>query len=212
MENNSFFNVNITYLRKKKGISQKELGEAIGKKNSVISAYEKGISSPSLEISKRIADFFGTTIDCLIKIDMSNNNQFLMEYSNKIESEYSEVNGEYEFDYDLFMKKIKAFKNIMNKIMDYDKLSIMEASIFSASNYFTYYHTNFTDKMFKDIEDDKPYIRDLKSFAKKYKEEIQSFKNLINTYSEALILLEEANKEFQDKYEFLDVYQLPNDF
>lgn len=58
-------------LRREKDITQKELGEAIGKSNRVISYYENEQSDsnlPDSETLSRIANFFGVSVDYLLGI------------------------------------------------------------------------------------------------------------------------------------------------
>jgi transcriptional regulator with XRE-family HTH domain len=52
--------------RKKKGITMKELGKAVGVSESTISLYETGKHEPDLLTIGRIADFLGVTVDDLL--------------------------------------------------------------------------------------------------------------------------------------------------
>lgn len=63
----------IKQLREEKGISQLEFAKKINLTQQSVSAYEKGIREPSLDILKTIADFFGVTTDFLLgKSDIRN--------------------------------------------------------------------------------------------------------------------------------------------
>lgn len=53
-------------LRKKKGISQKELAKVVGIDQSAVSKYERGVQLPELQIAMRISDYFDVTLDELI--------------------------------------------------------------------------------------------------------------------------------------------------
>ena len=53
-------------LRKKKGLSQIELGEALCLDGNSISRYERGIVKPSIEIANKIANFFDIPVDALL--------------------------------------------------------------------------------------------------------------------------------------------------
>jgi transcriptional regulator with XRE-family HTH domain len=57
---------NMMLLRKKKGISQAELGKIIGTSGDVIGRYERGDISPSIEAVIKIADALEVSIDYLI--------------------------------------------------------------------------------------------------------------------------------------------------
>lgn len=50
-------------LRTAKGVSQKEVADAIGITSSVLSNYEKGLKAPSLEFAYLLADYYGVTLD-----------------------------------------------------------------------------------------------------------------------------------------------------
>lgn len=52
--------------RKKKNLSQRELGELIGVNDTQISNYEKGISIPPSDRLGMMADIFGCTTDYLL--------------------------------------------------------------------------------------------------------------------------------------------------
>ena len=49
------------------GLTQQQLSEHIGVKQSVISLYEKGSNMPSLDVLIRIADTLNCTIDDLVR-------------------------------------------------------------------------------------------------------------------------------------------------
>jgi len=57
---------NITAIRKKKGISQSELGKAVGTSEDIIGRYERDEVKPSIEVVIRIADALGVSIDFLV--------------------------------------------------------------------------------------------------------------------------------------------------
>ncbi|MFR8665397.1 MAG: helix-turn-helix domain-containing protein [Ruthenibacterium sp.] len=54
-------------LRKQRGLTMKELGEKIGVSESTISLYETGRRSPSYEILLKIAEYFGVSVDYLLR-------------------------------------------------------------------------------------------------------------------------------------------------
>ena len=53
-------------IRKMKGLSQQEVAAAIGCSSTSYSRYETGIRQPSIELSLRIADVLGVTVDYLL--------------------------------------------------------------------------------------------------------------------------------------------------
>ena len=61
------FGKNLRTLRLKKGLTQEQLGFEIDLDNSTIAKYEKNKRCPNLPAAKKIADFFGVTIDEMLK-------------------------------------------------------------------------------------------------------------------------------------------------
>lgn len=57
---------NTMLLRKKKGLSQADLGKKIGTSGDVVGRYERGDIKPSIEVVEKIADVLGVSIDYLI--------------------------------------------------------------------------------------------------------------------------------------------------
>lgn len=57
---------NVRILREKQNLSQKKLAEKVNVAQSMIGSYEIGAKVPSLEVSIRLAAFFGVTLDELI--------------------------------------------------------------------------------------------------------------------------------------------------
>ena len=53
---------NLRYLRKRKGITQTELAEALGIPVTTYNAYETGQNRPRMETMQKIADFYGRTV------------------------------------------------------------------------------------------------------------------------------------------------------
>lgn len=61
-----FFSQRIYELRKQRGLSQKELGEAVGLSHKAISTIESGSRSTTIEKLVLMADFFGVSTDYLL--------------------------------------------------------------------------------------------------------------------------------------------------
>lgn len=73
---------NIRYLRNKRGLTQKELGDALFISNTEICQYEMTTDSkhhryPKPEMLTSIAQFFGISIDDLLNHDLEANNQVI---------------------------------------------------------------------------------------------------------------------------------------
>ncbi|MBQ7453011.1 MAG: helix-turn-helix transcriptional regulator [Clostridia bacterium] len=57
---------NITFLRKKAGLTQLQLAEKLNYSDKAISKWERGESLPDIVVLKRIADMFNVTLDTLV--------------------------------------------------------------------------------------------------------------------------------------------------
>ena len=56
----------IITLRKKKGLSQSDLGKAIGTSGDIIGRYERDEVKPSIEVAIKIADMLEVSLDYLV--------------------------------------------------------------------------------------------------------------------------------------------------
>lgn len=61
--------IRIRELRKKCGITMKELGEKIGVAESTISQYETGKRQPDYETLLKLGEYFGVTVDFLLGVE-----------------------------------------------------------------------------------------------------------------------------------------------
>lgn len=59
----------IAELRKRQKLNQKQLGSIIGVAQNTISNWETGKREPDHESLKKMADFFGVSVDCLLGRD-----------------------------------------------------------------------------------------------------------------------------------------------
>lgn len=60
------FGENLERIRRGKNVSQKELGDALGITQQMISSYEKNFSTPNIEVLLKIATFFHVSLDTLV--------------------------------------------------------------------------------------------------------------------------------------------------
>ncbi len=63
---NSSFSRTLTFLRKERGISQKEAAASLKISQALLSHYEKGIRECGLDFVVRVADFYGVSCDYLL--------------------------------------------------------------------------------------------------------------------------------------------------
>lgn len=60
---------NISALRKEKGITQEELAKALGVSAQAVSKWENNSSCPDVSLLTSIADYFGVSVDALLRSD-----------------------------------------------------------------------------------------------------------------------------------------------
>ena len=66
MFSKDFFASRLSILRKKSGLTQTQLGEAVGVSLHAISKMEKGERAASIEVLYSLADYFEVSIDYLV--------------------------------------------------------------------------------------------------------------------------------------------------
>ena len=72
MDKKSIFSKNISHLRSQKKMTQEELANIISVSRPAYANYESSEREPSLEILRRISNYFGVTIDILVSVDLKN--------------------------------------------------------------------------------------------------------------------------------------------
>ena len=63
---NEIVGENLTFLRKKAGFTQLELGEKFSYSDKTVSKWEQGSVLPSVDVLKDIADFYGVSVDYIL--------------------------------------------------------------------------------------------------------------------------------------------------
>jgi len=66
-----FFSSNIKLLRKRRGRTQDEVAFTLNMKRPTLSGYENGVAQPGVQQLIAYSDYFGISIDTLIKVDLS---------------------------------------------------------------------------------------------------------------------------------------------
>lgn len=65
-----YISSNLKLLRKRKGITQDEVAQALGMKRPTYSGYENGVAEPDIESLILFSNYFHISIDTLLKIDL----------------------------------------------------------------------------------------------------------------------------------------------
>lgn len=66
-----YFSSNIKLMRKRRGRTQDDMAFALNMKRSTLSGYENGVAQPGIQQLTAYSDYFGISIDTLIKVDLS---------------------------------------------------------------------------------------------------------------------------------------------
>src|SRR6056297_766723 len=68
---NQNFSGNIKLLRKRRRKTQDDVSQALNMKRSTLSGYENNVGQPGVESLVAISEYYGVTIDTLVKVDLS---------------------------------------------------------------------------------------------------------------------------------------------
>lgn len=68
---NQNFSRNIKLLRKRRRKTQDDVSQALNMKRSTLSGYENNVGQPGVESLVAISEYYGVTIDTLVKVDLS---------------------------------------------------------------------------------------------------------------------------------------------
>lgn len=95
------FATNLTYCRKVFRVTQENLAIQLGRSQSTIGGWENKVSEPNVDALIKISEFFGISIDNIIKVDLVNVN--LTEFKEMVKKE-GNVNLMYTQLYTLYVK------------------------------------------------------------------------------------------------------------
>jgi transcriptional regulator with XRE-family HTH domain len=66
-----YFATNLRLLRKRRGFTQEALARSLEIKRPTLNNYENKVSGPPLDVLTSMADFFGLSMDTLVRVDLS---------------------------------------------------------------------------------------------------------------------------------------------
>lgn len=151
---NKEFGKTITHLRKKKGVTQKEVCEDLGISQALLSHYEKGIRECGLDFLSRLADYYEVSCDYLLgrttnpsggnEIEISDETQTLDEINRRKTNTYCMLNRKLQVNTTSVIYSILA--EINNK-----KLTRYVSEYLSAAQYSVFrslYKDNNSDELF----------------------------------------------------------------
>ena len=137
---------NIRKLRKERGLTLKRLSELTGLAPSLISRYENGDRHPKIENWKKLADFFGVSVEYLQSktfINKRPNKEETTAMNDLIKVNFQFMNS--DVNTTTYIKKIDYLELINNKnkhfIKDYEK----NGNLYGAVNLDQVVHVTFLD-------------------------------------------------------------------
>ena len=94
------FSIKLKEVRKEKGFTQKELGEAVGISEVMIGQYERGVRTPKIEMRKKLANALGVKLNYFLSDS---------EYTDEVLTQIidAEIN-ELEFEHQIFILYLKS--------------------------------------------------------------------------------------------------------
>jgi transcriptional regulator with XRE-family HTH domain len=66
-----YFASNLKLMRKRRGLTQEDLAGALGIKRPTLNNYENKVSGPPLDVLTAMSDYFGLSMDTLVRVDLS---------------------------------------------------------------------------------------------------------------------------------------------
>jgi transcriptional regulator with XRE-family HTH domain len=81
------FASNLKFLRKRKNRTQDEIAETLGMKRSTLSGYENEVAMPGIPALIQLSDYFGISVDTLVKIDltsMTGHQMYMLEHGEDV--------------------------------------------------------------------------------------------------------------------------------
>ena len=206
MEKLSKINENIRYIREKNKLSQSEFGSIIDKGASLVSAYEKGVSIPPLNIILIIAEKFNYSIDELVYNNLNEIDNEVNIHNDKYYTNVSDrmlggvtVRKE-DIREDLNLSKnireiIQLWEWIENTFINIINLnSLIDEELFEKYVFLSDTRNKYMDEKVLFYTGKKPYIE------KEYLGELIDIKNI--SYEELLSYKEDLSKNYN---KFLDI-------
>ncbi|MGN0535507.1 MAG: helix-turn-helix domain-containing protein [Eubacterium sp.] len=119
---------NIAALRKQKGITQEELANELGVSAQAVSKWENNSSCPDVSLLTDIADYFGVTVDTLLR---SNEQDIVMEVDDNSNHAYETSNNKTDININIVQQNGK--ENNIKVPFKFVKLGLNIGSMFGLS-------------------------------------------------------------------------------
>lgn len=106
-------------LRKERNLTQEDIGNLCNVAKNTVSSWEKNINQPNFEIVKKLAQYFGVSIDFLFGYNINNINT--IEKINQTLREANLINNDEELkeeEIKLALEQARQYKQMWKKIND----------------------------------------------------------------------------------------------
>lgn len=138
--NISKLNENIAFFRKKRGITQEELANALGVTNQAVSKWESGKCAPDIQLLPDIAEYFNISIDELfglsVNSDISTKIQSSKETSSKLDAAINIASKKGYISSSILQFKLRVgFDESRKLIRDMESLGYIKKDEYSSYKY-----------------------------------------------------------------------------
>lgn len=119
---------NLINLRRDNGLSQEEVGKAVGKKKGTVGSWEQGVSLPDLYTLNALANLYGVSLEYIFGREEMSQAQRLASYAHVIRQKKGQEDQPTIFDYMVETEK-NAQKVLIEKQTKQDAEDLLRATL-----------------------------------------------------------------------------------
>lgn len=119
---------NLINLRRDNGLSQEEVGKAVGKKKGTVGSWEQGVSLPDLYTLNALANLYGVSLEYIFGREEMSQTQRLASYAHVIRQKKGQEDQPTIFDYMVETEK-NAQKVLIEKQTKQDAEDLLRATL-----------------------------------------------------------------------------------
>lgn len=110
---------NIKTLRKRRGLTQEDLSKVLDKTKATVSDYEKGKSTPPLEVALQLCDIFNVDLNSLVTRDLQKEGPAELKAPSSLPTDY-------RAQYEVLKKQLRSLERVNQlqeqRIMDLERM------------------------------------------------------------------------------------------
>lgn len=127
-EVNRIIRENLINLRRVNGLSQEEVGKAVGKKKGTVGSWEQGVSLPDLYTLNALANLYGVSLEYIFGREEMSQTQRLASYAHTMRQKKGQEDQTSIFDYMVETEK-NAQKVLIEKQTKQDAEDLLRATL-----------------------------------------------------------------------------------